>query len=120
MPEACSSGGSPMGQSGSRNRVPRDKSGGNLKLDEKKWGLTPPAQQDLSCSMEPRGVRGVRPHFFCPILNCLILLLLSLTSLQAQTRLTSPKEQFGFDIGDDYVLANYTQYVDYLKKLDQE
>jgi hypothetical protein len=38
----------------------------------------------------------------------------------AQGRITSPKEQFGFNIGDDYVLANYTQYVDYLKKLDRE
>src|ERR1700694_3372101 len=45
---------------------------------------------------------------------------------QAQTRgaapakLTSPKEQFGWDIGDDYRLVNYTQYEQYLKKLDQE
>ena len=31
---------------------------------------------------------------------------------------TAPKEQFGFDIGDNYRLVNYTQYVDYLKKLD--
>lgn len=37
-----------------------------------------------------------------------------------QTRLTSPKEHFGFNIGDDYQLANYTQYEAYLKKLDQE
>jgi hypothetical protein len=40
--------------------------------------------------------------------------------LQAQGRITSPKEQFGFDIGADYVLVNYTQYEAYLKKLDQE
>jgi hypothetical protein len=39
---------------------------------------------------------------------------------QAQTRITTPKQQFGFNIGDDYMLANYTQYVDYLKKLDAE
>jgi hypothetical protein len=38
----------------------------------------------------------------------------------AQTRPTSPKEYFGFNIGDDYQLANYTQYEAYLKKLDQE
>src|SRR5437773_4239528 len=38
----------------------------------------------------------------------------------AATKLTSPKEQFGHDIGDDYFLANYTQYVEYLKKLDQQ
>jgi len=32
--------------------------------------------------------------------------------------LTPPKDQFGHAIGDDYFLVNYTQYVDYLKKLD--
>jgi hypothetical protein len=42
---------------------------------------------------------------------------------QAQNRSTAPKvtpptEQFGHAIGDDYFLVNYTQYVDYLKKLD--
>jgi hypothetical protein len=38
----------------------------------------------------------------------------------AQSKLTSPKEQFGHDIGDDYFLVNYTQYVEYLHKLDKE
>src|SRR5437899_4649025 len=49
-----------------------------------------------------------------------LLLLLSIAPIQAQTRITTPKEQFGFDIGDDYVVVNYTQYVDYLKKLSRE
>ena len=30
------------------------------------------------------------------------------------------KKQFGHDIGDDYFLVNYTQYVEYLQKLDKE
>src|SRR5262249_53319642 len=38
----------------------------------------------------------------------------------AAPKLTSPKEQFGHDIGDDYFLVNYTQYVEYLKKIDQQ
>jgi hypothetical protein len=38
----------------------------------------------------------------------------------ASTKLTSPKEQFGHDIGDDYFLVNYTQYVEYVRKLDQQ
>jgi hypothetical protein len=38
----------------------------------------------------------------------------------AQNKLTSPKDHFGFNIGDDYHLANYTQYEAYIKKLDQE
>jgi hypothetical protein len=38
----------------------------------------------------------------------------------AAPKITSPKEQFGHDIGDDYFLVNYTQYVEYLKKLDAQ
>lgn len=38
----------------------------------------------------------------------------------AQGHITSPKEFFGFNIGDDYKLATYTQFVDYWHKIDQE
>jgi hypothetical protein len=41
----------------------------------------------------------------------------------AQTKapvVTTPKQQFGFNIGDDYQLATYTQFVEYWKKLDRE
>ena len=37
----------------------------------------------------------------------------------AQT-ITTPRQQFGFDIGDDYRLATYTQFVEYWHKLDAE
>jgi len=50
----------------------------------------------------------------------LLAILLVSTSLQAQGRITTPKEQFGFNIGDDYVLVNYTDYEKYIRKLDQE
>ena len=50
----------------------------------------------------------------------LLLILLFVPTLQAQGKITTPKEQFGFNIGDDYVLVNYTQYEAYLKKLGQE
>ena len=33
---------------------------------------------------------------------------------------TSPKQHFGFDIGDDYQLATYDQFVSYWQKLDKE
>jgi Zinc carboxypeptidase len=49
-----------------------------------------------------------------------LLLVLCVAAIQAQTRITSPQEQFGFNVGDDYVLANYTQYVDYVQKLSRE
>jgi hypothetical protein len=53
-----------------------------------------------------------------------LILLIAAAAPHAQksagARLTSPKEQFGWDIGDDYRLVNYTQYVEYLRKLDQQ
>ncbi|HEV8150583.1 MAG TPA: M14 metallopeptidase family protein [Gemmatimonadales bacterium] len=42
------------------------------------------------------------------------------TVLTAQSHLTSPKEQFGWNVGDDYQLATYTQLVEYWKKLASE
>jgi len=46
-------------------------------------------------------------------------LLLAAASAAAQT-ITTPKQQFGFNIGDDYQLATYTQLVEYWHKLDKE
>ncbi len=37
-----------------------------------------------------------------------------------QNKITTPKEHFGFNVGDDYHLANYTQYAEYLKKISLE
>src|SRR5712671_1219365 len=36
------------------------------------------------------------------------------------TRITTPRAQFGHDIGDDYFLANYTQMIDYWRVLDRQ
>src|SRR5215475_7426980 len=43
-------------------------------------------------------------------------------SLAAQTapKVTSPKEALGFNLGDDYMVANYTQLEAYWKKLASE
>jgi hypothetical protein len=60
-----------------------------------------------------------RNQFTCSLL-ALMLCLVAVATASAQNKLTSPKEHFGFNIGDDYHLANYTQYEAYLKKLDQE
>src|SRR4051812_24219097 len=35
-------------------------------------------------------------------------------------KVTAPKEQFGFAVGDDYKLVNYTKYVEYLKRMDAQ
>jgi len=49
-----------------------------------------------------------------------LCLLFAFSLASAQGKITSPKEQFGFNIGDDYQLINYTQLVAYWKKLDKE
>ncbi len=41
-------------------------------------------------------------------------------SLHAAPRVTSPKQQFGFNIGDDYCLINYQQLTAYWTKLAEE
>ena len=41
-------------------------------------------------------------------------------SVPAAGKVTSPKEQFGFNLGDDYHLASYRQITDYWRKLDAE
>src|SRR5687767_7640842 len=39
---------------------------------------------------------------------------------EPQARITSPLEQFGKNIGDDYFLVNYTRMIEYWHKLDRE
>lgn len=48
------------------------------------------------------------------------LLLVAAPPMLAQRRITTPLAQFGHNIGDDYFLANYTQMLDYWRKLDRE
>ncbi|MFC2117425.1 M14 metallopeptidase family protein [Bacteroidota bacterium] len=44
----------------------------------------------------------------------------SISTVNAQEKITSPQEQFGFDIGDDYRLINYTRIMDYWTVLESE
>src|SRR6476620_5350999 len=54
----------------------------------------------------------------------LLTAVLSATAVGAQTppagKITTPKEFFGFNIGDDWKLANYDQFKEYWKKIDGE
>jgi hypothetical protein len=54
------------------------------------------------------------------VLSVAIVLAAFTPTLLAQGRITSPKDHFGFNIGDDYRLANYTQFVEYWRKIDAE
>ena len=51
------------------------------------------------------------------------LVVIAVSGPAAQTRapaVTTPKQHFGFNIGDDYNLATYAQFSDYWQKIDKE
>jgi len=50
---------------------------------------------------------------------CLTLLIFA-SSVSAQSTITTPKQEFGFNYGDDYQLANYKQISAYWKKLARQ
>jgi hypothetical protein len=54
-----------------------------------------------------------------PVLLGLLALTLA-SPLLAQRKITSPKEDMGYNIGDDYFLATYAQFEKYVKKLAGE
>ena len=69
--------------------------------------------------------RQINPILFSKSSLVLIILLIvaalfSTIHAQEQNKVTSPKEQFGFNIGEDYYLITYTQLVEYWNKLDSE
>jgi hypothetical protein len=49
-----------------------------------------------------------------------LLLALLATTPAAQDRITTPREHFGFELGDDYMLANYQQLAGFWRKLADE
>jgi hypothetical protein len=54
------------------------------------------------------------------LISLFLLIALLATPVLAQRKITTPKKHFGFTPGDDYYLANYTQFMAYLKKLSLE
>ncbi|MDQ3068885.1 MAG: M14 family metallopeptidase [Acidobacteriota bacterium] len=49
-----------------------------------------------------------------------LFIVLAAATLSAQSAITSPKDAFGFNLGDDYQLASYTQISEYWRRLDAE
>ncbi len=54
------------------------------------------------------------------LLSVVLLLIFTSSAVYSQNKITNPKDELGFHIGDDYVLANYTQLSTYWKKLAEE
>ena len=50
----------------------------------------------------------------------LLLVVFAATPAAQAPRVTTPKEEFGFNFGDDYQLATYQQLAAYWQKLDRE
>src|SRR5262245_22438224 len=82
-------------------------------------GQPVPLQQNGSFGRNMRRAEG-RGAFYLPRLLALLLAIGCLSVPALAQAVTSPKAQFGANIGDDYFLANYSQMVDYWKKLDTE
>jgi hypothetical protein len=55
-----------------------------------------------------------------PITAFIAATAISVCLLPAQPKVTTPKEALGFNLGDDYMVANYTQLETYWKKLATE
>jgi hypothetical protein len=64
-----------------------------------------------------RLLRRARPHAFA---LAALAAGLATAPLAAQARLTSPRQAFGFDIGADYRLVNYTQYERWVQQLARD
>ena len=50
----------------------------------------------------------------------LVLACATITAQQATTKVTTPEQFFGHQIGADYVLPNYTKFSEFFRKLDAE
>ena len=50
----------------------------------------------------------------------LVITIVGVAWPDAQSRITTPKDELGFNLGDDYQLANYAQIAAYWRKLDAE
>lgn len=57
---------------------------------------------------------------FLNVLLVIFILLFITNASSGQNKITSPKEQLGFNVGDDYNLISYSQLVEYWKKLSEE
>ena len=53
------------------------------------------------------------------VISLLSIVVLSV-AVTGQVKISTPKEHFGFNLGDDYQLANYKQIADYWRKLDAQ
>src|SRR5512137_2144041 len=59
-----------------------------------------------------------KSHSILPLLLILAVFAGSVPAAEAQSGLTSPKQEFGFDVGADYQLINYAKLSAYWRKLD--
>ena len=59
-------------------------------------------------------------RYFKSFVSILLFFVVIHTPMFSENLVTTPKEFFSANIGDDYYLANYTQLTEYWKKLEQE
>ena len=60
------------------------------------------------------------PGSWRALVTPLLLATLAAPAVQAQGKVTSPKEFLGHNIGDDYFLPTYDQFIGFWRKIDGE
>ncbi|MBM3792035.1 MAG: peptidase, partial [Acidobacteria bacterium] len=82
------------------------------------------SRDNLASSLIPQEEAAMKerriPKLVLTVLVSIAAAILVAAPQTAATKATSPQEQFGFSIGDDYKLITYTQLAEYWQKLDRE
>src|SRR6185437_14363992 len=82
--------------------------------------LNPPTRAAPCRAGVPPGGFSMHKRSLRPWRAAALPLVFAAAIAQGQGHITSPKEQFGHNIGDDYWLANYDQFQDYWHTLAKE
>ena len=68
----------------------------------------------------PRGYTRLYASMTKAVISLLSIVVLSVAVTGQVKIISTPKEHFGFTLGDDYQLANYKQIAEYWRKLDAQ
>src|SRR4030095_14539043 len=74
----------------------------------------------LGARVPGRDKRALSEVAMATLRRALTFMVLLAVTASAQPRITTPKDEFGFNFGDDYQLATYQQLASYWHKLDRE
>jgi hypothetical protein len=69
---------------------------------------------------ERKVLMRINPFWRKAFIGVAVTVILTVVPSPGETQVTSPKEHFGFNIGDDYHLITYTELTEYWQKINRE